>query len=304
MITRGAFLKDMQSAFSAAGIGEARREARRLMALALGAPEVALLQNGGQTLRETELPLLRSLMARRLKGEPLSRLRGLREFWSLDFAIDSATLDPRPDSECLIESALGEIRSRYPDQPRGQGLNLLDLGTGSGCLLLALLFELPEACGLGVDISARALSKAAENARRLGLADRARFVAGSWCDAVTGGWQAIVSNPPYIMSSDIPDLAPEVRCFDPLVALDGGRDGLDAYRSILSALPERLLPGAFAALEVGYGQRLAVSALAAEQNLTLTRIGKDLGGRERCLVFQANRGPGGQKTVGIRKNPH
>jgi release factor glutamine methyltransferase len=285
-------LQDMQAALKAAAIPDPRREARRLLALTLNVPELELLRGEERILRESQISRMRDLLDRRLAGEPLSRLRGNREFWSLDFDIDESTLDPRPDSECLVECVLKEIAQRFPDRPNGQGLDVLDLGTGSGCLLLALLSELPEARGLGVDLSFGATRRAAENASRLGLAARASFITGSWLDAIGTSWQVIVSNPPYIMSSDIPNLAPEVRDFDPPLALDGGSDGLAAYRAIFSDLGERLAPDGFAALEVGFDQRTQVAELAQSRSLALCGVGKDLGNRERCLVFEADTSQG------------
>lgn len=292
-IGQASLLKEVEAALKSASFANPRREARRLMALVLKVSELDLLRDEERLFHPPQVRELHGLLSRRLAGEPLSRLRGSREFWSLDFAIDESTLDPRPDSECLVSTVLAEVARRFPDCPGGRGLRILDLGTGSGCLLLALLSELPNAQGMGVDLSFQAARKASENSRNLGLSGRVSFVTGSWFDAIGGSWQVIVSNPPYIMSNEISELAPEVKDFDPRLALDGGSDGLAAYRSIFSTLNERLAPSGFAALEVGLGQRESVERLAAGRFLALSSVGYDLVNRERCLVFEADtsRGP-------------
>ena len=218
-------------------------------------------------------------LARRCAREPMSHILGVREFWSLDFAVTAAVLDPRPDSETLIEAALAEL----PDRTRAW--RILDLGTGSGCLLLALLSELPSATGLGIDASARALGVALANAARLGLAARAQFAERDWRHGIEGRFDVIVANPPYIPSGAIDALQPEVARYEPRTALDGGPDGLDAYRVILPALPRHLAEGGLAVLEVGDGQAAAVAEMAQNAGFTVT-IRRDLGARERCVVLR------------------
>ena len=219
-----------------------------------------------------------ALLKRREDGEPFSRLRGKREFWSLDFALSPATLDPRPDSETLIAAALDDI----PD--RAAPLFIVDYGTGTGCLLLALLSELPQASGLGIDIQPGAVATASANAAALGLADRAEFRLGGWDAAIERPADVILSNPPYIPSSAIPGLPPDVARFDPLLALDGGSDGLDAYRALGAAIRGLLTPTGRAYIEIGAGQGAQVSRIFAESGLQIADLRADLAGTERCVV--------------------
>lgn len=218
-------------------------------------------------------------LARRCAREPMSHILGVREFWSLDFAVTPAVLDPRPDSETLIEATLAELADK------SRAWRILDLGTGSGCLLLALLSELPHATGLGIDASPRALGVALANAARLGLAGRAQFAERDWRQGLEGSFDAIVANPPYIRSGEIDLLQPEVARYEPRAALDGGPDGLDAYRAILPALPRHLAEGGVAVLEFGMGQTAAVAEMAQNAGFSVT-IRRDLGGRERGLVLR------------------
>jgi release factor glutamine methyltransferase len=222
------------------------------------------------------------VVARRARREPVSRIVGRREFWSLDFMLSPATLDPRPDSECLIEAALAAA-------PEDAATLVLDLGTGSGCLLLAFLSERKRATGLGVDLSADAVATARENAARLGLAERARFAVGDWGAGVTGGFDLILCNPPYIPAGDIEGLAPEVAHHDPRLALAGGEDGLEAYRELAPELARLLRPRGRAVLEVGHGQADAVGRLMAAAGLSTHARRADLGGIERCLTLAPDR---------------
>jgi release factor glutamine methyltransferase len=222
-------------------------------------------------------------LARRAGHEPVSRILGHREFWSLDFALGPATLDPRPDSETLVEAALAAC----PDRP----LRVLDLGTGTGCLLLAVLHDRPAAFGLGVDRSEAAAGTARANARALGLADRAAFLVGDWATALDARFDLILSNPPYIPEAEIAALDPEVRDHDPHLALSGGADGLDAYRDLAVALPGLLVPGGTAVVELGIGQAADVAALFRAAGLDITATPHDLAGIPRCLVAKKEFGP-------------
>jgi release factor glutamine methyltransferase len=257
--------------------GTATLDARLLVAAALGADggQLALLDERPVT--PAEAAAAWRLTERRLAGEPVSRILGRRAFWSFDLLLGPDTLDPRPDTETVVEAALEPIRSVAAPA-------ILDLGTGSGAILLALLGELPEATGIGVDLSAVAVAR--ENARRLGLAARARFVVGNWGESIAGRFDAIVANPPYIRSADIPGLAPEVRSHDPLLALDGGADGLAAYRSIVADLGRLLKPGGFAVFEVGQGQAAEVAALAALAGF-IAETRDDLAGLGRAVTLTA-----------------
>lgn len=220
------------------------------------------------------------MVERRRSGEPVWRILGGREFWGLPFTITPAVLDPRPDTETLITAALAALEAR-----RETPLRILDLGTGSGAILCALLSEWPAAHGWGVDRSERACRVAQDNVQALGFASRALVVNGAWSAAMPdAGFDLVVSNPPYIPSASIPDLAPEVRNFDPHAALDGGPDGLACYRAIAPNLPRLLAPGGVSVLEVGAGQAHAVGELLLEAGLSLRATHRDLGGHERAVV--------------------
>lgn len=253
-------------------------DARLLLAEALGASRLDLAVAPERALTDAETRRFNDYVARRAAGEPTSRILGRREFWSLEFEIGPAVLDPRPDTETVVEAALEAVG------PRGAALDLLDLGTGSGCILLALLSELPNARGLGADLSEAAARTAQANARRLGLAERARFVVADWGRGLAGAFDLVTSNPPYVRRGEIAGLAPEVAAHDPPAALDGGVDGLDAYRSLAAALPRLLKPGGCAALEIGMDQGPDVIRLIEAAGLEMRAMRRDLAGRPRCVV--------------------
>lgn len=267
-------------ALAAAGIEAPRHEAWLLLAHATGQERAALIAARPGPVAAAARERFAALVARRAGREPIAYLLGEREFWSLPFAVGPEVLVPRPDSETLVEAVLAAL----PD--RAAPLRLLDLGTGSGCLLLALLSELPAAVGLGVDRSLAALAMAERNAARLSLAGRARFLAGSWGAALGGGFDLIVSNPPYIPAPMLAGLTPEVRDFEPQGALAAGEDGLDAYRALLPDVARLLAPGGLAALELGQGQAAAVEALARAAGLAPAGLRRDLAGIERCLLLR------------------
>jgi release factor glutamine methyltransferase len=252
-----------------------RLEARLLLAHALGLTRADLIRDPN---RPVETGAFDDLLARRLRNAPLAHILGRREFWSLEFEVSPATLIPRPDSETLIEAALARFAAAPP--PR----RILDLGTGTGCLLLALLHEFPAAVGIGIDIAPDAAGLARRNAIRLGLADRAAFIAGDWTAGIRGRFDLVISNPPYIPAAAIAGLMPEVARHEPRRALDGGADGCDAYRAILGDLPDRLLPGGIAILELGAGQAADVSSLARQAGFA-TSLHLDLAGIPRALVL-------------------
>ncbi|MBM3488244.1 MAG: peptide chain release factor N(5)-glutamine methyltransferase [Alphaproteobacteria bacterium] len=263
---------------AAAGIDAAPREARLLVGHALGLDAAALVRDPARPLDGAAGTALAALLARRLAREPMAYILGRREFWSLELGVADGVLIPRPDSETVVEAVL----ARAPD--RGRAWRILDLGTGSGCLLLALLSEFPEAIGVGVDRAPRAVAIAAENARRLGLDRRCRFVRGDWARALAGPFDIVVANPPYIRRGEIDALAPEVARFEPRAALDGGADGLAAYRALVPDLGRLLGPGGFAALEHGADQAVAVAAIVREAGLEVFEILRDLAGRTRGAV--------------------
>jgi release factor glutamine methyltransferase len=251
-----------------------RLDAELLMAHALGMTREDLL------LRHLDAPApaaFTSLLDRRLAREPLAYITGTRDFWTITLAVAPGVLIPRPDSETLIEAAVGHFGKAGPR-------TVLDLGTGSGALLLAALAQWPEATGLGVDASPVALAVAARNAEALGLAPRARFQSGDWGQGLSTRFDLILCNPPYVEAEA--DLAPEVRDHEPASALFAGPDGLDDYRRLIPQLPALLAPGGIACVEIGHMQAEAVRAIAQECRLHAT-LRHDLAGRARCLVLSA-----------------
>jgi len=252
-----------------------------LLAHVLGTTEEALLRDPRAPVPADKAAQFAGLLARRVAHEPFAYLIGHVGFWTLELEVSPATLIPRADSESLIEAAL----EACPD--KGAALNVIDLGTGTGALLLALLSELPAASGVGVDLKPEAAALAARNAARLGLADRACFLAGDWGAALAGRFDLLLCNPPYIESAAIPALMPEVARHEPASALDGGADGLSAYRHIIADLPRLLAPRGVAVLELGQGQQAAVEALARAVGLMPAACRADLGGVPRALVLRA-----------------
>jgi release factor glutamine methyltransferase len=273
-------LAEAAGLLAAAGIEEPRREARLLLAAVLTVDTAIILGHPDRVLGRSERTRFAGLLARRAAREPSARVLGRREFWSLDFALAPETLIPRPDSETLVEAALANISDR------SAALRLLDLGTGTGCLLLALLSELPAAIGIGIDLVPNAAVTARRNAVALGLAGRSRFIAGSWGTAIMGRFDVIVANPPYIASAAIAALAPEVAQYDPRVALDGGTDGLDSYLALAPDLLRLLSESGVAVVELGAGQAEPVAAIMRQIGLVTEEICRDLAGIERCLVLR------------------
>ena len=257
-----------------AGIDNARREARLLLGHALGRTQADLLASSSDTI--DPIPYL-SLIARRAAREPLAYIVGTREFWSLPFEVSPATLIPRPESEALIEAAL----AAFPD--RRAVRRVLDLGTGTGCLLLAALTEFPDSFGVGLDRAPEAAALARRNAHRLGLDLRTAFLVGDWSRGIGGLFDLVLCNPPYVPTGQIQSLMPEVARHEPARALDGGADGLRAHAWLLADLPRLLAPGGAAVLEIGYGQADDVAALARRCGLT-TYVQADLAGIPRALV--------------------
>lgn len=264
---------------AAAGIASARLDARLIHAHVLGVPPGTVALDRGRYLTDAETTVVERLTRRRAAREPVSHLLGRREFWSLPFAVTAEVLDPRPDSETIIEAVLETL----PD--RQARLRLLDLGTGSGCLLLALLTELPFAIGIGVDRSIAACRVASANAAALGLSHRASFLTADWGGALSGYFDVVVANPPYVAESSIESLAPEVSLYEPRLALAGGPDGLDAYRRLAPDLARLLAGEGLAVLEIGQGMADAVTAILGEAGLVRGGVRRDLGGTPRGLVM-------------------
>jgi release factor glutamine methyltransferase len=265
--------------FRDAGLESGELDARLLAGHALGLGHSRLVAEGDRVLDDTEMRALTLLAARRLKREPVARILGVKEFWGLPLQLGSATLVPRPETETVVETALSLLDA---DGPRSRALRIADLGTGSGALLLALLFELPNAAGVGTDMSFDALEAAQGNAVRLGLGSRARFQISNFGAALAEPFDLVVSNPPYIASADIAALPPEVR-YDPRRALDGGADGLDAYRVIAGQAPLLLTRGGHLVVEIGLGQEQAVAALLHAAGLSPAPARHDLAGIPRAL---------------------
>jgi release factor glutamine methyltransferase len=263
---------------SAAGVDSARPDARILLAQAMGVSREELIVGA---LRPTpqQAHAFQALVSRRTAREPLAYITGAKEFWSLDFKVGPGVLVPRPETETLIEAALAAC----PD--RQAPLTIADLGTGSGALLLAALAEFPKARGIGFERSPEALAYAQTNLRSHSLGRRGEILAGDWNDAPIQGFDLIFSNPPYIPTAEIAALEPEVRLYEPRAALDGGTDGLDAYRALAGLLPRLLRPGAIALLELGHGQAGRVEPLFRE--LIVLHVAPDLAGNPRVLVLQA-----------------
>ena len=263
-----------------AGIDTARLETRWLLAHVAGCQSADLIARGGDPVSDETISDFSDVIARRATREPLQHILGTTEFYGLDFLSDARALIPRPDSEIVVEAALARI-------PEGQPVFVADLGTGSGCLLSAILAHRPEASGEGVEASPEAAALARENLSRLGQSDRASIHDGPW-----SGWQKwneadlIISNPPYIVSAEMAGLMPEVRDHDPAAALDGGADGLDAYREIVRLGATAMKPGAWLVFEIGYDQRESVSGLLEMAGFEAISCLNDLGGNDRAIVAQ------------------
>lgn len=263
-----------------AGIESAEADARLLIAHALDIERATVMTHGERLLSDRELAAVDALAVRRLRSEPVARIVGAREFWSLSLALTPDVLVPRPDTETVVEAALDSIRR---EATQLESLRLLDIGTGSGALLLALLSELPNATGTGTDISAAALDVARANAARHALETRCSFVACDIAAGVQGRFDLIVSNPPYVVRGDLPTLDAEVRDYDPALALDGGEDGLDYYRAIAVDARRLLADGARLIVELGAGQEPAVRSIFADAGLAPGAAYKDLAGIPRAL---------------------
>ena len=268
--------------FKANAIDSAELDARLLAGAVLGLDLTGMITAANRRLTADESARLDQFAQRRLAAEPVARILGHKEFWGLSLQLSPATLVPRPDTEAVVELALEMLRT---GGSANRPLRVADLGTGSGAILLALLSELPEAHGFGTDISAAALQTAATNAAGAGLAGRATFIACDYATGLTGLFDLIVSNPPYIRSVDIGGLAAEVRDHDPLAALDGGADGMDAYRALIPQAARILAPGAVLVVEAGQGQSGDIEALMTAAGLTHERAPKaDLAGIPRAVA--------------------
>ncbi len=270
----------------AGGMDSADIDARYLLELATGLTGVDIIANPGRPLSKSDVERLTGLLSRRLAGEPVSRLRGSRDFYGRSFVISPAVLDPRPETETIVDFVreIWTATGRPRNAPR-----VLDIGTGSGCLIVTLLKEFPDAVGVATDISEAALEIAKANAGRHDVLDRVRFEQTNALDGIDDTFELVVSNPPYIPTTDIAGLSPDVRLFDPAPALDGGGDGLDVYRAIARGLP-RVLANGWVVVEIGAGQSAAVMGLFAaaidQKKLKDIRVLNDLSGLQRCVAVR------------------
>jgi release factor glutamine methyltransferase len=274
---RAGLLRAGTGRLAAAGVPDPAREARLLLRWAAGLSGAALARAQDEPAGNDEARRFARAIRRRAGREPLSHITGERAFWGRAFSVGPEVLDPRPETETLVAEALH----------RGPVPRVLDLGTGSGCLLVTLLAEWPDAAGLGTDISPAALAIARRNAERHGVAARATFVEADWTEGLGGRFDLVVSNPPYIAEAELAALEPEVREHEPRIALTPGGDGLGAYRRIAAGVRGLMAPGALLAVEIGPTQSLAVAALMAEAGLSVTAIIPDLDQRPRLVLARA-----------------
>ncbi len=275
----GNVLRIAVSELTDAGVDGALIDSRILASAAFNLSREEMLREPNATLKISDVAIFKEMINRRCAREPVSRILGVREFRGLKFKVIPSTLDPRPDSETIVE-AVFSIASGMPD-----GIRILDLGTGTGCLLLSVLHALPAAHGVGTEIDPDAAECAMQNAEVLGLSDRAEIVCGSWVEGIDGPFDIIISNPPYIPSTEIQRLAPEVALYEPVGALDGGVDGLASYRTISRLLGGLLSPLGRVVFEIGVQQVDAVSAIFFAAGFVDMEKRKDLAGRDRALIF-------------------
>ena len=268
--------KYMQAELVRAGIQTASQDARMIIQKHTGYEWADIIASPDIKIKKEALIEIEKDILRRINGEPVSRILGEREFWGLKFKINEETLDPRPDTEMLVEIAL---RSCVGKQPQ----TILDLGTGSGCILIALLKEFPDAIGVGIDKSLSALKIARYNAKYNEVEERSSFFCGFWGQALNKKFDLIVSNPPYISNQIIPTLPKEVRNYDPILALEGGNDGLKAYRDILKEINAYIKQGGIALFEIGYDQQKDVMRLAEESGFSVRDVHHDFAGQARVV---------------------
>ena len=282
MVTLNALRKELEVRLRKNGIEEAELDARLLISHVVPVTEIDFALNRALEITSEQLKAIEALVLKREKRIPMSQIFGEKEFWSLNFKVTKDTLSPRPDSETLIEVAIKEIEDK--ETP----LSILDLGTGSGCLLLTLLSELKKSTGFGVDISAKALEVASTNAINLNLDNRAKFIKSNWFENLSENDQfdIIISNPPYIGSAEKPDLSPETIEHEPHRALFSGEKGLDDYKKIAAGISYFMNEDAFIILEIGYKQAASVRDIFSEAGFKKIHTFHDLGGRDRCLLIR------------------
>jgi release factor glutamine methyltransferase len=279
--SRGDVQRQLARALEAAGSDAGMMEARMILSAALDLDHAGFLRDQNEPIGSEAAILVLDMARRRIGHEPISRILGHREFFGLDFAVDRSVLDPRPDTETLVESVIDAIAERWQAP-----LTILDLGVGSGAILCALLASFPHVFGVGVERSEAACKMAKKNLATLGFAHRGAIVCGSWAEAIAASFDVIVSNPPYIAQGAIAGLDPEVRDYDPHLALDGGADGYDAYRAIVPQLPRLLAPDGVTVFELGQGQENIVKELFESAGLQVTGMRRDLAGIERAITAE------------------
>ena len=280
--TRGSLVRAWRARFAEAGVETPDLDARILLAGLLGIESSRLVLDADVVIDPDHLPRLEAAALRRLAQEPVHRILGQREFYGREFTLSPATLEPRPDTEILVDALLPWLLRRVEE--RGSA-RVLDLGTGTGALLVTLLAEVPGSTGVAVDLSAEALETAAANAARHGVGDRFEVCRSDWFSAVEGLFDLILSNPPYIASTVVDGLSPEVLLHDPRLALDGGADGLVAYRKIAEGALAHLAPEGTLGVEIGYDQRESVTMLFEDHGFHLRDQRADYGGQDRVLFF-------------------
>jgi len=278
MKTIKTLLTNIKEQFTAQGIENPVLDARLVMQEVLNITHEEILLNNNRVITANESKALSILVSRRLKREPISRILGKRAFWKHEFKLSDKTLDPRPDSETIIQSVISSFN-------KNDELNILDLGTGTGCLLLSILNEFPNSKGVGVDISSGAIDIAKENAKEIGISKKVNFIDSDWKNMeLNNSFNVIISNPPYIENSEIESLEPEVKNFDPYLALAGGNDGLDSYKEIIKILPKLLKKDGKIFFEIGYNQEVPVKEMLAHNGFSVIEVTQDLAGISRCIV--------------------
>jgi release factor glutamine methyltransferase len=278
-----ALLAESRASLTEAGIDDANLDARVIVGHFSDTTQTDAITRPEMSINAEAVAAVRQAIARRAAGEPVHRILGFREFYGLRLNLSPETLEPRPDTETLVDAVLPHLRHLAAT---GGHCRILDLGTGTGAIALALLAEVPEATAVGVDISADALATASRNARENGLSERFQAIQSDWFEKISGSFYVIVANPPYIPSKELETLQSEVRDFDPARALDGGADGLDAYRMIAAKAKVHLEAAGLVAVEIGHTQKQDVTRLFEASGFHLVEARKDLGGRGRVLVFR------------------
>jgi release factor glutamine methyltransferase len=281
-LTVDVLASQMRKRLADAEIADPLTDTRLLVGDVIGFSLTDFVLNGTRLVSEDEIARIEAMIARREQGEPVHRILGHREFYGLDFTLSTGTLEPRPDTEVLVDALLPHLKRIIAQKGTAR---ILDMGTGTGAICLALLYQCPEATGVGSDISLDALETARNNARRHGLETRFEAVESHWFEQISGRFDIIVSNPPYIRTDIIETLDRDVRNFDPMLALDGGEDGLLPYRAIAEKTVDFLNEDGVIGVEIGYDQKMDVTAIFASNAYGCIEAITDYGGNDRALIF-------------------